>query len=124
MPASSAQQKAAREGLPRHATPAQQEARHPHSGPPALGGDGGALTTIVSRVEEEPEVASLASTLKGNGSRVDVVHRPVKEEEEKPSSPARRKSVQEVEFKPVSPKGRRKSVFGGWYKSEEGVWTR
>ena len=134
MPAAgTAREKAAKEGLSRHATPAQQEARHPHSGPSALSSDGGPLTTIVSRVEEEAEVASLACTLKraadrsGNASRVDVGHQPVKEawqEDEKGASPRRRKSVHEVEFKPVSPKGRKKSVFGGWYKSEEGVWTR
>lgn len=107
-----------------HMTAKEQEERHPHSGPVAHGSP---LTTIVSRVDEEPEQQSIASALQ---SRDNLAHQLVPEVENKPTafateeeSHARKKSVTDVEFHPGE-RVRRKSVFGGWYRDQAGKWTR
>jgi hypothetical protein len=124
---SSALEKAKTEGLVRslgHISAKEQEERHPHSGPPVL--HGAALTTIISRVEEDPEEKSIASLMR---SQENLVHQSVAEMPEGvDSSPnegtrPRKKSVTDVEFKPVA-RARKKSVFGGWYRNDSGKWTR
>jgi hypothetical protein len=105
-------------------TAKEQEERHPHSGPPAL--YGAALTTIISRAEEDPEQQSVSGKLR---SQENIVHQPVAEIPEGGDSAEsdgnwpRKKSVTDVEFKPVA-RARKKSVFGGWRRDESGKWTR
>lgn len=123
----SALEKAKNEGFVRsaaHLTAKEQEERHPHSGPPAL--YGAALTTIISRAEEGPEQQSVSGKLR---SQENIVHQPVAEIPEGGDSAEsdgnwpRKKSVTDVEFKPVA-RARKKSVFGGWRRDESGKWTR
>jgi hypothetical protein len=119
--------KAKTEGLvrsPAHISAKEQEERHPHSGPPAL--HGAALTTIISRVEEESDQRSLTGKMT---SKESILHQPVTEipsrVDASPSHVARprKKSVTEVEFNP-GPRARKKSIFGGWYRDDSGKWTR
>lgn len=120
-------EKAKNEGFVRSAaymTAKEQEERHPHSGPPAL--YGAALTTIISRVEEDPEQQSVSSKMK---SQENIVHQPVAEireggdSVESDGNRPRKKSVTDVEFKSIA-RARKKRVFGGWYRDESGKWTR
>jgi hypothetical protein len=122
-----APEKAKNEGFVRsvaHMTAKEQEERHPHSGPPAL--YGAALTTIISRVEEDPEQRSVSSKMR---SQENIVHQPVTEipeggdSAESDGNQPRRKSVTDVEFKSIA-RERKKRVFGGWYRDESGKWTR
>jgi hypothetical protein len=107
-----------------HMTAKEQEERRPHSGPPAL--YGAALTTIISRVEEDPEQQSVSSKMR---SQEIIVHQPVAEIPEGGDSAEgdgnrpRKKSVTDVEFKSIA-RTRKKRVFGGWYRDESGKWTR
>ena len=106
------------------ATAKEQEERHPHSGPPALYGS--ALTTIISRAEEDPEQQSVSSKMR---SQENIVHQPVAEireggdSVESDGNRPRKKSVTDVEFKSIA-RPRKKRVFGGWYRDESGKWTR
>jgi hypothetical protein len=120
-------EKAQNEGFVRsaaHMTAKEQEERRPHSGPPAL--YGAALTTIISRVEEDPEQQSVSSKMR---SQEIIVHQPVAEIPEGGDSAEgdgnrpRKKSVTDVEFKSIA-RTRKKRVFGGWYRDESGKWTR
>jgi hypothetical protein len=120
-------EKAKNEGFIRSAaymTAKEQEERRPHSGPPVL--HGAALTTIISRVEEDPEQQSVSGKLE---SQENIVHQPMTEipeggdSAENDGNRPRKKSVTDVEFKPVA-RARKKSVFGGWYRNESGKWTR
>jgi hypothetical protein len=120
-------EKAKNEGFLRSAaymTAKEQEERRPHSGPPAL--YGAALTTIISRAEEDPEQRSVSNKMR---SQENVVHQPVAEmpdgrdSTESDGNRPRKKSVTDVEFKSVA-RRRKKSVFGGWYRDESGKWTR
>jgi hypothetical protein len=119
--------KAKTEGLVRSAariSAKEQEERHPHSGPPAL--HGATLTTIISRVEEDPDQRSLNGKMT---SKENILHQPVAEipsgVDASPNDAARprKKSVTEVEFNP-GPRARKKSIFGGWYRDDCGKWTR
>jgi hypothetical protein len=123
----SAPEKAKNEGFVRstaYMTAKELEERHPHSGPPAL--YGAALTTIISRVEEDPEQQSVSSKMR---SQENFVHQPVAEipeggdPAESDGNRPRRKSVTDVEFKSIA-RERKKRVFGGWYRDESGKWTR
>jgi hypothetical protein len=120
-------EKAKNEGFVRsaaHMTAKEQEERRPHSGPPAL--HGAALTTIISRAEEDPEQQSASGKMR---SQENIVHQAMAEipeggdSAESDGKRPRKKSITDVEFKPVA-RARKKSVFGGWYRGESGKWTR
>jgi hypothetical protein len=124
---SSALDKAKTEGLVRSSariSAKELEERHPHSGPPAL--HGAALTTIISRVEEDPEQQRMAGLMR---SHEDIIHQPMAEiPDGVNSSPndvtrPRKKSVTDVEFNP-GPRARRRNVFGSWHRDDSGKWTR
>lgn len=118
---SSALDKAKTEGLVRssaHVSAKEQEERHPHSGPPVLHGT--ALTTIISRVEEDPDQQRRPSQMRSKENLEDV---PEVGSPPQDGTRPRKKSVTEVEFKP-GVRARKKSVFGGWYRNESGKWTR
>jgi hypothetical protein len=121
-----------------HLTAEQQEMRHPHSGPPTLRGatEFPMLARIVSGDEDDewnhekaqadwdkrkfPEVEKVLETY-GEEERVADVEVGGVEDLQ-----LRRRSLLDVEIKAgegMKP-ARRRSVFAGWAKDNEGVWHR